>query len=179
MYRACLRMVLRCLPLLSIRRTSAWPRRSATPLHLVPSASSTECVLAWNSSSNLLNLARSVMICEVAPQSTIRSLMLTPALARCPFRPHLKHARSATALSAPPSAALAGLPLCCCCIRAFITLSPVAARCVTWTANGLKDSGSPFRTTATSSPSLSVSPAFLNAVFAVSADHILSHTFTV
>lgn len=65
--------------MLSIRQTSASPWRSATPLHHVPSASSTHCVLAWNPSSKLLNFMRSVMRCEVAPQSTIRLLTFTPA----------------------------------------------------------------------------------------------------
>ena len=108
---------------------------------------------AWNSSSNLLNLARSVMICEVAPavdhqapradtcwalahlEDVLFVLVLclprdfawsSRSLHRFLFL-HLKHASSAAALSAPWSPALAGLPLCCYCIWSFITLSPVAA----------------------------------------------------
>ena len=63
-YSACFSITFRCLPLLSIRQTSASPRRSATPTHCVPFTGSTQCVLAWNLSSNLLNFARSVTMCS-------------------------------------------------------------------------------------------------------------------
>ena len=77
MYRACLKVVVRRCPLLSISVTFASPLRSATPLHLVPSANSMECAFGWKLSSNLKNLVRSVMMCAVAPVSTIRPVRLT------------------------------------------------------------------------------------------------------
>ncbi|KAJ8414684.1 hypothetical protein AAFF_G00038860 [Aldrovandia affinis] len=78
MYNARLSVMLWRRPLLSIKLTSASPLRSAIPLLLVPSANSTQCISAWNLSSNFLNFAMSVMICKVAPVSTIRPFILIP-----------------------------------------------------------------------------------------------------